>query len=184
MTDTPQTIVGKPEGQGHRRPGGGRPGGDRPRRGRPEKPKSEFDQKLIQVRRVARVVAGGRRFSFAVAIVAGNRKGKIGVGTGKAGDTASAIEKAMRSAKKNMITLALTDSSSITHEVRAKYASARVLIKPAPGRGIIAGSSLRNVLDLAGVKDVNAKILSPSKNKLNIARASIEALRGVAHKTR
>lgn len=188
MSDTPQTIVGRPEGQGARR--GGRPGGprgaggDRPRRGRPEKPKSEFDQKLIDVRRVARVVAGGRRFSFSVAIVAGNRKGKIGVGTGKAGDTASAIDKAMRAAKKGMITIALTENGSIAHEVRAKYASARVLIKPAPGRGIIAGSSLRNVLDLAGIKDVNAKILSPSKNKLNIARASIEALRGVAEKGR
>jgi small subunit ribosomal protein S5 len=128
------------------------------------------------VRRVARVVAGGRRFSFAVALVAGDRKGRVGVGTGKAGDTAGAIEKAMRSAKKSMIRIKTTPTMSIPHQVYAKYSSARIMIKPAPGRGLVAGSAVRNVLDLGGVKDVNAKILSPSKNKLNIARAAIEAL--------
>ncbi len=164
-------------------PGAGRgrggPGGrdSRPRR---EKPKSEYDQKLIDVRRVARVVAGGRRFSFAVALVAGDRKGKVGVGTGKAGDTASAIEKAMRSAKKSMITVKLTDNQSIPHEVRAKYSSGRVIIRPALGRGLIAGSAVRNVLELAGIKDVNAKVTSPSKNKLNIARAALKALATVS----
>jgi len=156
--------------------GGPRDGQNRFRR---DKPKPEFDQKMIDVRRVARVVAGGRRFSFAVSLVAGDRKGKVGVGTGKGGDTASAIEKAMRSAKKNMITIKLNSSMSIPHEVSAKYASGRVLIKPAPGRGLVAGSSLRNVLDLAGVKDVNGKVLSPSKNKLNIARATIDALKKI-----
>ena len=162
-------------GQGGGRPGG--PGGQN--RFRRDKPKPEFDHKMIDVRRVARVVAGGRRFSFAVSIVAGDRKGKVGVGTGKGGDTASAIEKAMRSAKKNMITVKLNSAMSIPHEVSAKYASGRVLIKPAPGRGLVAGSSLRNVLDLAGVKDVNGKVISPSKNKLNIARATVEALSSI-----
>lgn len=161
---------------GARRPGG-RP--DRPRR---EKPKSEFDQKLLDVRRVARVVAGGRRFSFAVAVVAGDRKGRVGVGTGKAGDTSSAIDKAMRSAKKSMITVQLTKNGSIAHPVSAKYSSARIVIKPALGRGMIAGSAVRNVLDLAGIKDVNAKVLSPSKNKLNIARAALKALATIAKK--
>ena len=167
--------------QGRGGPGGGRrPGGRGDNRPRREKPKSEYDQKLIDVRRVARVVAGGRRFSFAVALVAGDRKGKVGVGTGKAGDTASAIEKAMRSAKKSMITVKMTDSHSIPHEVRAKFSSGRVIIKPAQGRGLVAGSAVRNVLDLAGIKDVNAKVLSPSKNKLNIARAALKALSQVA----
>lgn len=183
-TTTPNTaasapVAGAPSAQPQqggyrgRRPGG--PGGrdNRPRR---EKPKSEFDQKLIEVRRVARVVAGGRRFSFAVALVAGDRKGKVGVGTGKAGDTASAIEKAMRSAKKAMITVKMTDNKSIAHEVNAKFSSGRVMIKPALGRGLVAGSAVRNVLELAGINDVNAKVLSPSKNKLNIARAAIKAL--------
>ena len=169
-----------PMGGGARDRGRGRGGPQRENRPRRERPKSEYEQKLIDVRRVARVVAGGRRFSFAVAVVAGDRKGRVGVGTGKAGDTASAIEKAMRHAKKSMIVLRLTDSFSIPHEVRAKYSSARVIIKPAEGRGLVAGSAVRNVLDLAGVKDVNAKVLSPSKNKLNIARAAIKALTAVA----
>lgn len=168
--------------QGGYRGGRGRGGAPRDNRPRREKPKSEFDQKLIDVRRVARVVAGGRRFSFAVALVAGDRKGKVGVGTGKAGDTASAIEKAMRGAKKSMITVNMTDNQSIPHEVRAKYSSGRVIIKPAAGRGLIAGSAVRNVLELAGIKDVNAKVTSPSKNKLNIARAALKALETVSKK--
>lgn len=172
-SQAPQTQTGGYRG----RPRSGGPRDNRPRR---EKPKSEFNQKLIEVRRVARVVAGGRRFSFAVALVAGDRKGKVGVGTGKAGDTASAIEKAMRSAKKSMITVNMTDTHSIPHAVGAKYSSGRVMIKPASGRGLVAGSAVRNVLELAGVKDVNAKVLSSSKNKLNIARAALKALSTVA----
>ncbi|OHA82821.1 MAG: hypothetical protein A2408_01800 [Candidatus Yonathbacteria bacterium RIFOXYC1_FULL_52_10] len=164
-------------GRGGPQRGGGKPGGKRgERRGGFERARPEYDHKTIDVRRVARVVAGGRRFSFAVSLVAGDRKGKVGVGTGKSGDTASAIEKAMRSAKKNAIKIALTKQSSIPHEVEAKYSSAVVRIMPAPGRGIVAGSAVRVVLDLAGITDVGAKIFSGSKNKLNIARAAIEAL--------
>ncbi|MDE1988376.1 MAG: 30S ribosomal protein S5 [Patescibacteria group bacterium] len=148
--------------------------------GRVQRVKPEFDNKLINIRRVARVVSGGRRFSFSVAIIVGNRKGSVGVGIGKAGDTALAIEKATRNAKKNMITVNLTKSMSIRHEVDAKYSSARIIIRPAPGRGVIAGSAARNVLDLAGIKDVSAKILSVSKNSLNIARAAVAALRKVS----
>lgn len=160
-------------GRGGARPGGDRRGGGRPR---PERVKPEYDQKSIDVRRVARVVAGGRRFSFSVAMVIGDRKGKVGVGTGKAGDISMAMEKAAKDAKKNMITVKLTKNSSIPHEVEAKSSSATVLIIPAPSRGLVAGSSVRNVLELAGVKDVNAKILSGSKNKLNMARAAVAAL--------
>jgi len=158
-----------------------RGGGDRsknPRKPghRDARPRNEFDQKMLNIRRVARVATGGRRFSFSVAIVAGDKKGKVGVGLGKANDTSLAIDKALRNAKRNMITVNTTKTFSIPHEVSSKYCSARIVIRPAPGRGVVAGSAVRNVLDLAGIKDVTAKILSGSKNKLNIARAAIEAL--------
>ncbi len=142
--------------------------------------REEFKEKVLDLRRVTRVVAGGKRFNFAVALIAGNRKGLVGVGTGKAGDTASAIDKAMKNAKKNMITVATTKEGSIRHTVEAKYSSGRVFMRPAPGRGLVAGSAVRIVLDLGGVKDVNGKVLSTSKNKLNIARATIDALKMLA----
>ncbi len=140
------------------------------------RPRSEFDQKIISIRRVTRVSSGGKRFSFSVAMILGNRRGSVGVGTGKGGDTALAIEKAMRSAKKNMVKIRVTPSFSIPHRVEAKYSSGRVMLMPAAGRGMVAGSAVRSVLELAGIKDISAKILSPSKNTLNIARATIEAL--------
>lgn len=143
---------------------------------RPERARQEFDNKVISVRRVTRVVSGGRRFSFSIAVVIGDRKGRVGVGTGKAGDTPIAIEKAIRSAKKNMIKVSLTPKNSIAHPVEIKYSSARVFLSPAPGKGIIAGSAVRVVLELAGMREVSSKILSRSKNKLNIAKATIKAL--------
>lgn len=158
---------------------GGAGGDRRPRRAprRDERPRSEFDQKIISIRRVARVMAGGRRFNFSVAIVAGNKNGKVGVGLGKAGDTQLAIEKAVRSAKKNMITVPLSKERMIRHDVDAKYAASTVMIMPAKGRGLVAGSSVRTVLELAGIRDVTAKIFSRSKNQLNNARAAIKALK-------
>ena len=144
------------------------------------KVKPEFDHKVVDVRRVTRVMAGGRRFSFSVPEVAGDKKGKVGVGVGKAGDTALAIEKAMTAAKKNMIQLPLTDKMSIPHEVEAKFNASKVYIKPAPGRGLSAGSSVRAVLSLAGVTDVSAKLMTRSKNKLNNARAAMVALKNLA----
>ncbi len=152
---------------------GGRPAG---RRGSFERAKPEFEQKMIDIRRVTRVVAGGRRFSFSVALVIGDRKGSVGVGTGKANDTSLAIEKAFRDAKKSMIKLKLTKNTSIPHSVEAKYSSASLMLMPNKGKGLVVGSSARIVLDLAGVKDVTAKIHSGSKNKLNIARATVRAL--------
>lgn len=143
---------------------------------RAEKPRSEFDNKVISVRRVTRVTSGGRRFAFSIAVVAGDRKGRVGVGIGKATDTPVAVEKALRSAKKNMVKVLINKKGSIAHEVDAKYSSALVTIMPAPGKGVIAGSSVRTVLELAGIKEVSSKILSRSKNKLNIARATIKAL--------
>ena len=180
----PQRTTARPSrggvGRGPNRgnTGGSRTGGRGGSRGPGfERAKPEFDNKLIQIRRVTRVVAGGRRFAFSVAIVAGNRKGSVGVGVGKASDTALAIEKAMKNAKKNMIKVRTSKDMMIPREVSAKDSSARVMIMPAPGRGVVAGSSVRNVLDLAGVKNVRAKILSGSKNKLNNARAAVKALK-------
>ncbi len=138
--------------------------------------RSEFDQRTVSIRRVTRVTSGGRRFSFSVTLVAGNRKGLVGVGQGKAGDTPIAIDKALRDAKKNMISVRTTKEMSIPHEVDAKYGSSRILIMPAPGRGLLAGSSARLVLELAGLSSVNAKILSGSKNRANIAKATVRAL--------
>lgn len=153
--------------------GGDRRGGPR----REPRAKPEFDQKIIDIRRVTRVSSGGRRFSFAVSMVAGDRRGKVGVGTGKGGDTALAVDKALRNAKKNMIVLSLTKSGSIPHEVDAKFSSAVVHMMPAPGKGIVAGSSVRDVIELAGIKDITAKLRSGTKNKLNNARVAIEALK-------
>ncbi|TSC83480.1 MAG: small subunit ribosomal protein S5 [Parcubacteria group bacterium Gr01-1014_17] len=151
-------------------------GGDRARRQRPERARPEFDEKLLALKRVARVAAGGRRFNFSAAVVVGNRRGAVGVAVGKGVDTALAMEKATRSARKYAVRPFLTQGLSISHEVRAKYSSAIVEIRPAPGRGLVAGSAVRAVLELAGVRDVSAKVLSGSKNKLNIAQATIKAL--------
>lgn len=149
---------------------------------RPERVRQEFDNKVISIRRVTRVVSGGRRFSFSIAMVIGDKKGRVGVGVGKSGDTPMAINKAMRAAKKDMVKIFLTDKNSIAHPVEAKYSSARISIMPAPGKGVIAGSAARVVFELAGIKEISSKIISRSKNKLNIARAAIKALKGLKDK--
>jgi len=144
--------------------------------------KPEFDQKILDIRRVTRVVAGGRRFSFSVALVAGDKKGAIGLGLGKAGDTALAINKALRNAKKNMIRLNLTKTMSLPHELRAKFSSSYVVLMPNKGRGLVAGSVVRDIIKLSGMKDITGKIVSNSKNKLNNAKAVIEALAQISSK--
>lgn len=144
--------------------------------------KPEFDQKIINIRRVTRVVAGGRRFSFSVALVAGDKKGSVGLGLGKAGDTALAINKGLRNAKKNMIKLNLTKTMSIPHELSAKFSSSYVMLRPNKGRGLVAGSVIRDIVKLAGMKDITGKILSNSKNKLNNAKAVMVALAPIASK--
>jgi len=156
--------------------GGGRKGSRRsPRRDSRTKP--EFDQKIVSLRRVTRVTSGGRRFAFSVCVVAGNRKGMVGVGQGKAGDTPLAIEKAFRDARKNMITVNATKEMSVPHEVEAKFAASRVIIRRAPGKGVLAGGSVRAVLELAGMKEISAKLLSRSKNNINNAYVAIKALK-------
>ncbi len=155
---------------GQRSPRGGRGGEGR------ERIKPEFDSKMIDIRRVSRVVAGGRRYNFSVAVVAGDGKGRVGVGLGKGADTALAIEKATREAKKHLIKVPLSPQMTIPHAIQAKYSSGCVKIFPARGRGVVAGSAARTVIEMAGIKDVCAKIMSGSKNKINIAKATIEAL--------
>jgi len=140
--------------------------------------KSEFAEKMIDLRRVSRVVAGGRRFTFRVTMVVGDKKGRVGVGIGKGTHTALAMEKAMRVAKKNMVSIPLTKTGSIPFETEAKYGAAVVKIRPiASGRGLVAGGAVRSVLELAGITDTSAKIISHTKNKITNARSAVEALR-------
>ncbi len=168
------------------RAGAARTGGGRdftknrrqPRR-RPKREKPEFEQKILDIRRVTRVMGGGRRFSFSVAMLLGDKRGRVGVGIGKAGDTALAIEKSIKQAKKNMFRVVTTESMSIPHEVSAKFTASVVTLKPAPGRGIVAGGAPRDILEIAGIKDVVAKLQSRSKNHLNNAKATVEALKSL-----
>lgn len=157
-----------PAGRGGRRDGG------RPQR--PERVKPEFEQKMLSIRRVTRVVSGGRRFSFSVVLAIGDKKGNIGVGVGKAGDTTLAINKAFNAAKKNMVKIRLNKQGTIDHDVKVKYKSARVMLMPNRGRGVVVGSAMRVMVELAGITDITGKVLSGSKDKLNIAQATMKAL--------
>lgn len=142
-------------------------------RGKKEKP--EFDQKLLDLARVARVVKGGRRFRFRATLVIGNRKGKVGVGVGKGADVSDAIRKAFDDAKKSLVTIKMT-KNTIAHDINYKSRSAKIILKPAvEGRGIIAGGAVRTVVEFAGIKDIVSKSLGTS-NKLSVARATVEAL--------
>jgi small subunit ribosomal protein S5 len=121
-------------------------------------------------------MAGGRRFNFSIVVIIGDRKGRVGVGLGKGADTALAVDKAVRDAKKHLIVIPRTKNNSIPHDVRAKYAASTVELIPSYGRGLVAGSAVRTVLDFGGVTDIVSKIHSRSKNKLTIARATVAAL--------
>ena len=141
------------------------------------KEKSEFEQKVLDIRRVTRVVAGGKRFRFRATVVLGDRKGRVGVGIDKGTDTSESIEKAARAAKKSLITIPIKNNT-IPHEVVGKFSSAKVLLKPAKeGHGIVAGGPVRVVVSLAGITNITSKILGTTTNKLNNARAAIEALK-------
>lgn len=147
------------------------------RRRRREKP--EFDQELIDIARVTRIVAGGRRMRFRATVVIGDRKRRVGVGVAKGNDVSMAIEKAVTKAKKEMITVPITENGTIPHQITVKSGSARLFLKPAfPGTGIIAGGAVRPVMELAGVKNVFGKIYGTS-NKLNNATVTIKALLGL-----
>jgi len=144
-------------------------------------PRSEFDQKMLAIRRVTRVSSGGRRFSFSVVMAIGNGKGKVGVGIGKAGDTSLAIDKAIKQAKKNIVEIKTTKSMSIPHAVEAKYSSAVITLQPSEGKGVVAGSAVRDLIELGGLKDVVGKVRSGSKNKLNIAHATLAAFKKLSN---
>jgi len=142
----------------------------------PAKEVKEYDEEVIEIRRVTRVVKGGRRLRFRALVVIGNRKGKVGIGVGKSTEVTGAIQKAISQAKKNVKTVTLNEET-IPHEVKLKYKSARLLLIPAgPGTGIIAGGTVRKVLELAGVKNILSKIIG-SSNKLNNTYAAFEALK-------
>lgn len=176
--------AGQGQGQGGRfgqRQGGARTPGRGPRRTDPRfEKKDDFKDKVLDLRRVTRVVAGGKRFRFRATVVVGDEKGKIGVGVAKGLDVQSTVQKARQEGKKNLVSLALKDGRTIAHEVIAKYSAAKVVIKPAKtGAGLKAGGAPRVVLALAGIKDASAKCLGRTPNKLTNALATIEALRAL-----
>ncbi|MEF3691882.1 MAG: 30S ribosomal protein S5 [Candidatus Moraniibacteriota bacterium] len=145
--------------------------GDKKKREKPE-----FDQKLLDLARVTRVVKGGRRFSFRATMVIGDKKGRVGVGVGKGSDVSNAIGKAVNDAKKSLINIDIS-KGTIPYEMEIKMGSAKIMLKPAKeGRGIVAGGAVRAVVDLVGIKDVVSKSLGTS-NKLNVARATLSALK-------
>ena len=160
----------------NRRPGFGRAGVGRDRQ------KDEFESKLLDLARVTRVTGGGKRMSFRAVVVAGDKKGKIGIGIDKGKDVSQAIEKATRRAKKNLVSVVITEGT-ISYQVEAKAGPARILLKPQKkGRGLVAGGAVRTICELAGIKNISSKILSGSKNKLNNAIATMEALKKLKSK--
>ncbi len=155
------------------------------RRGRPDnrgpRPPAEekqFDERVVHIDRVARVVKGGRRFRFRALVVLGDHKGKVGIGIAKGADVTTAVTKAVDVAKKNMVTVNLY-KGTIPHETDAKVSGARILVKPAaPGTGLIAGGVVRTVLEVTGIHNALSKSLG-SSNKINIAYATLAALQSV-----
>ena len=149
----------------------------RPRRNNNNaKPKTDLEEKVIDIKRVTKVVKGGRQFRFSATVVVGNRKGKVGLGIGKAKEMPDAVKKATQAATRNLINVELIDNRTISHEIIQKEGAVRVMLKPATeGTGVKAGGPVRDVLELAGVKDVLSKCLG-SRTKINMARATLNAL--------
>lgn len=139
----------------------------------------EFEEKVIRISRVSKKTKGGNQIGFTALVVIGDKKGRVGVALGKAKDVISAIKKGVRKAKKRLITIPLVDGRTVAHAVNHKFGAARLLLKPAPeGTGVIAGGSVRAVLELAGVKDVVAKTLG-TNNKLSNVTATFQALKHI-----
>ena len=140
---------------------------------------ADFDQLIADIRRVTRVTAGGKHMSFSVTMLLGNGKGKIGLGTAKGVDVPKAIDKAKKEAMRNLISVPIV-KDTIPYKSEGKFCASRILIKPAKeGKGVIAGGVVRNIMILAGVKNVTCKILSGSHNAINNGKATFEALKNV-----
>lgn len=139
---------------------------------------NQFEEKVLYINRVAKVVKGGRRFSFAAVVVAGDRQGKVGIGLGKANEVPEAIKKASKQARKNMISVPITsEAKSIPHDVLGKFCSGRVLLKPAvEGTGVIASATVRGILEAAGLQNVRTKTLR-SRNPHNVVKATMDGLK-------
>lgn len=162
---------------GGNRPGGNRPGG-RFQRGQNSTP-SEFFEKVVQVNRVSKKTKGGDKRGLSVLVVVGDRKGRVGVGLGKAADVQSAVRKGTLYAKKHLIRVPLKGERTIPHEVYLKYGAAKLIMKPAPeGTGVIAGGPVRVVAEAAGIKDIVTKLLG-TKNKASNVYVTLEALRRI-----
>ncbi len=141
-----------------------------------EPKKNLLEEKVISIGRVTKVTKGGRHFRFSATVAVGNRKGIVGIGTGKSNEVPEAIKKAIQAANKNVVKISLVENRTIPHNATAKVGKAVVLVKPAKeGRGIVAGGAARAVLELAGVKDIMAKSLG-SNTQVNVAKATLEAL--------
>ena len=157
--------------------GGGKGGGKGGSRGKKEEKEITYQERVIQIRRVSKVVKGGKKLSFRAIVVIGNEKGEVGVGVGKASDVIGAVRKGVADGKKHLITIPLTKSNTIPHPIVGGGGGANVMMRPAaPGTGVIAGGAVRTVLELAGVKNILAKQLG-SGNPLNNARAAVNALK-------
>jgi len=136
---------------------------------------SEFKEKVVQIRRVTKVVKGGKKMGFRAVVVIGDMKAKVGLGIGKAAEVSAAIRKGVEAAKKSMLEVSLT-AGTIPHDVQGKFSASQVVLRPAPrGTGVIAGGAVRNILELAGVKNIVAKSIG-SPNAINVARATLNAL--------
>lgn len=141
-----------------------------------QKEQSDWEEKIVQVRRVTKVVKGGKKLSFRAVVVVGNHKGQVGIGVGKAAEVIGAIQKGVVDAKKSLISVPLV-GSTVPHQIVGKQGSSRILLRPAAkGTGIIAGGAARSILELAGIGDVMSKALG-SRSPLNVARATIDGLR-------